>query len=435
MNLKFNNNDNRKFLQFEIEDNYQKPILAMIYYPSIDSPLSLFQIIKANFLLGIFNFGTVKEKEKKIYRYFVEDNKFISDSTLNNIFQLCELIPGATLMQILISINLIKTKSFFYALIGILFFALPGLIVVASFSFAFQYYNQFFIVDYIKNALAHAGIALLLNFSFEQMKNVFQSNFQMGLIIINTVVLCITNNFLTLIILLLVSGFLCMKNKESEYLIEKASTDIIKIITHDSYCSFLGLPCVVLYMTIFILFVILAFYVFDYFLQFLYLYTIGSVIFIDYAGLNFLCVLFDFTYENILSSFGLMSIFQGHFFNIILTLFIDQKKNFFLSAMGVISCYLPSVLVLGFFIQIFPVLNDIPNVQFMLKGMKTASIGFIIALLPKLWYFSCVKNIFYHWIIATFIILIGSFCFFKQKMFLGFTIIIALSMIFSFICE
>ena len=134
MNLKFNNNDNRKFLQFEIEDNYQKPILAMIYYPSIASPLSLFQIIKANVLLGIFNFGTVKEKERKIYRYFVEDNKFISDSTLNNIFQLCELIPGATLMQILISINLIKTKSFFYALIGILFFALPGLIAVASFS-------------------------------------------------------------------------------------------------------------------------------------------------------------------------------------------------------------------------------------------------------------------------------------------------------------
>ena len=435
MNLKFNNNDNRKFLQFEVEENYQKPILAMIYYPSVDSPLSLFQIIKANLILGIFNFGTVSEKEKKIYQYFVEDNKFISESTYKNLYQLCELIPGATLIQILISINLIKTKSFFYALIAILFFALPGIILVTLVSFAFNFYNEIFIVDYIKVALAHAGIALLLNFSFEQMKKVFQSNFQMGLIIINTVVLCITNNLLTLVILLLVCGFLCMKNKESEYLIEKVSSDIIKVITHDSYCSFLGLPCLVLYITIFILFFILAFYVYDNFLNFLKLYFIGSIIFIDYAGLNFLCVLFDFTAENILSSFGVMSFFQGHFFNIIVSLFITQKKNFFQILVSVISCYFPSVLLLGFFIQIFPLLNDIPNVQFMLKGMKTSSIGFILALLPKLWYLSCVKNSIYHWIIATFIILIGSFCFFKQKMLLGFTVIIALSMIFSFICS
>ena len=98
MNLKFNNNDNRKFLQFEVEENYQKPILAMIYYPSVDSTLSLLQIIKANLILGIFNFGTVSEKEKKIYRYFVEDNKYISESTYKNLYQLCELIPGATLM-------------------------------------------------------------------------------------------------------------------------------------------------------------------------------------------------------------------------------------------------------------------------------------------------------------------------------------------------
>ena len=81
MNLKFNNNDNRKFLQFEIEDNYQKPILAMIYYPSIDSPLSLFQIIKANFLLGIFVWsgfwGWVRffyfdvDETTKVYRSFL----------------------------------------------------------------------------------------------------------------------------------------------------------------------------------------------------------------------------------------------------------------------------------------------------------------------------------------------------------------------------
>ena len=42
MNLKFNNNDNWKFLQFEIEDNYQKPILAMIYYLSTAQTISFF---------------------------------------------------------------------------------------------------------------------------------------------------------------------------------------------------------------------------------------------------------------------------------------------------------------------------------------------------------------------------------------------------------
>ena len=448
MNLKFNNNDNKRILQFEIEDAspIQQPILAMIYYPSVDAPLSLFQLIKANLFLGLTNFGTVKAKELRLFRYFVEDNKYITENTYNNLYQLCELIPGATLIQMILSINLIKTKSFFLSLIGLLFFTLPGIITVSLISYAFYYYNDYFIividspwyykaVIYLQISLSQAGIALLLNFSFEQMKSVFQSNFQMGLIIINTVVLFLTNSFLTLVILLFISGYLCMKNKESEFLIEKVSSDIVKTITHDSYWSFLGLPCLVLYFTILIILLILAYYVFDNCLVYVKLYVLGSSVFIDYTSLNFLCVLFNFTPETLLSSFGLMSIFQGHIFNIIGALFIIQRSSLYITSMEIISCYLPSLLILGFFIQIFPLLNECPDIQFMMKGMKTASIGFIISFLPKIWYYSCKSNIYYHWILSSLIILIGSYCFYKQKMIIGFIVIIGLSMICSFICS
>ena len=54
------------------------------------------------------------------------------------------------------------------------------------------------------------------------------------------------------------NNFIVSENVEKIYTLnENCRCDIIKIITHDSYCSFLGLPCVVLYITIFILFVII----------------------------------------------------------------------------------------------------------------------------------------------------------------------------------
>ena len=447
--MNFNNNLNRNFLQFDFEQKFprERPIITRIYYPSVDARFSFLQVIKTNLYLGLVNFGTVKSKEELLYQYFVDDNKYLSEKTYNNISQLCNLIPGATLIQMVLSINLLKTNSLIISLISLLFFIFPGLFIVTLLSFFFNYftdnkeinnkspYFEQFIV-FLQAGFGQASVALCFTYCFEEIKQVFQSNFQMGLIIINTVILFITNHFPTLITLLLVSGYLTVKNRECEFLLEKASFEIISLITHDSSCSFLGLPCLILLITILVLLLIFGYYVFEQFILYFKLYLFGTVLFVDYASLNLLFTEFQtiFSSEQILSSFGLTSVFQGHIFNIVGSLFINQNINIWLVLINLFITYLPSILFLCFFIQLFSVLNENPNSQFWLKGMKTASIGFIIVLLPKFWYFSYYNNKYYHWTIGTILVLISSFCFYKKKFLIGFICSLGLAVIFSFIC-
>lgn len=448
--MNFNNNLKGNFLQFDFEQKCpnERPIITRIYYPSVDARFSFFQIIKTNLYLGLVNFGTVKLKEELLFQYFVDDNKYLSEKTYNNISQLCNLIPGATLIQMVLLINLLKTNSLIISLISIVFFIIPGLFIVTILSFFFNYFTDnkeinnkslFFdqFIVYLESGFGQVSVALCLTYCFEEIKQVFQSNFQMGLIIINTVILFITNHFITLIVLLLVSGYLTVKNRECEFLLEKASFEIISLITHDSSCSFLGLPCLILLLTILIILIIFAYYVFENFILYLKIYLFGTVLFIDYASLNVLFTEFDtiFSYEQILSSFGLTSIFQGHIFNIVGSLFINQYLNIIFVLLYLFITYLPSILFLCFFIQLFSFLNENPNSQFWLKGMKTASVGFIIALLPKVWYITCYNNKYYHWTIGTVLILISSFCFYKKKILIGFVCSLGLAEMFSFICS
>ena len=120
--MNFNNNLNRNFLQFDFEQKFprERPIITRIYYPSVDARFSFLQVIKTNLYLGLVNFGTVKSKEELLYQYFVDDNKYLSEKTYNNISQLCNLIPGATLIQMVLSINLLKTNSLIISLISLL---------------------------------------------------------------------------------------------------------------------------------------------------------------------------------------------------------------------------------------------------------------------------------------------------------------------------
>ena len=120
--------DNENLKQNFLNDNlFPIELVRHGYYPSIDAMMSLKEIIKSSLYLGFSNFGVMQVKEKKTFLYFVVQKKLMDEYTFIKLFSLCELIPGATLIQILLCVYYIKSKSFWISLLGILFFLLPGI--------------------------------------------------------------------------------------------------------------------------------------------------------------------------------------------------------------------------------------------------------------------------------------------------------------------
>ena len=79
-------------------------------------------LIKSALFLGISNFGVMQVKEKKTFLYFVVQKKLMDEYTFIKLFSICELIPGATLIQILLFVYYIKKKLFWLALLGKILF-------------------------------------------------------------------------------------------------------------------------------------------------------------------------------------------------------------------------------------------------------------------------------------------------------------------------
>ena len=120
--------DNENLKQNFLNDNlFPIELVRQGYSPSIDAPMSLEDVIKSSLYLGFTNFGVMQVKEKKTFLYFVVQRKLMDEYTFIKLFSLCELIPGATLIQILLCVYYIKTKSFWIALLGIGMFLLPGI--------------------------------------------------------------------------------------------------------------------------------------------------------------------------------------------------------------------------------------------------------------------------------------------------------------------
>ena len=65
----------------------------------------------------------------------------MDEYTFIKLFSICELIPGATLIQILLCVYYIKTKSFWLALLGIVLFLLPGIFCLIGFGFIIEFFD------------------------------------------------------------------------------------------------------------------------------------------------------------------------------------------------------------------------------------------------------------------------------------------------------
>ena len=429
--------DNENLKQNFLNDNlFPIELVRQGYSPSIDAPMSLEDVVKSSLYLGFSNFGVMQVKEKKTFLYFVVQRKLMDEYSFIKLFSLCELIPGATLIQILLCVYYIKTKSFWIALLGIGMFLLPGIFcLTATYLVIYKFINKFYEYKFfliLETGVAQSGLALLLNFLTFQFIKLLNSNFQSGIVIITVITLLIKDNLVIMLSLFCIMGYLSMKKSEHQtiknYLDDTINDALRYTSTNYAYIAIL------IYLICFIFICFLTYVLrIDTEILILKFYTVGSLIFMDYSTINFLDSYLNFGLDKIIISFGFICLFQGHIFNLLIVLMMERGLIKMLSYLMVL--YFPSIILGYLTLKLANKIDKNKELQLFLKGMRTTSLGFIFSIVPSLWKSTCFDNKYYHWTFGTIIVLNGWYWFYKRKFLLGSMVTIICSVLIAILTD
>ena len=429
--------DNENLKQNFLNDNlFPIELVRQGYSPSIDAPMSLEDVVKSSLYLGFSNFGVMQVKEKKTFLYFVVQRKLMDEYTFIKLFSLCELIPGATLIQILLCVYYIKTKSFWIALLGIGLFLLPGILCLTfTYLVIYKFINKFYEYRFfliLETGVAQSGLALLLNFLTFQFIKLLNSNFQSGIVIITVITLLIKDNLVIMLSLFCIMGYLSMKKSEHQtiknYLDDTINNAIRYTSTNYAYIAIL------IYLICFIFICFLTYVLrIDKEILILKFYTVGSLIFMDYSTINFLDSYLNFGLDKIIISFGFICLFQGHIFNLLIVLMMERGLMKMLAYLMVL--YFPSIIFGYLTLKLANKIDKNKELQLFLKGMRTTSLGFIFSIVPSLWKSTCFDNKYYHWTFGTIIVLNGWYWFYKRKFLLGSLVTIVCSVLIAILTD
>ena len=429
--------DNENLKQNFLNDNlFPIELVRQGYSPSIDAPMSLEDVVKSSLYLGFSNFGVMQVKEKKTFLYFVVQRKLIDEYTFIKLFSLCELIPGATLIQILLCVYYIKTKSFWIALLGIGMFLLPGIFcLTVTYLVIYKFINKFYEYRFfliLETGVAQSGLSLLLNFLTFQFIKLLNSNFQSGIVIITVITLLVKDNLVVMLSLFCIMGYLSMKKSEHQtlknYLDDTINDALRYTSTNYAYIAIL------IYLICFIFICFLTYVLrIDTEILILKFYTVGSLIFMDYSTINFLDSYLNFGLDKIIISFGFICLFQGHIFNLLIVLMMERGLIKMLAYLMVL--YFPSIIFGYLTLKLANKIDKNKELQLFLKGMRTTSLGFIFSIVPSLWKSTCFDNKYYHWTFGTIIVLNGWYWFYKRKFLLGSMVTIVCSVLIAILTD
>lgn len=362
-----------------------------------EKTMSLKDVFKTCLYLGITSFGGPIAHIGLFNQVFVKDKKIISERGFSELFALCNVIPGPTSSQLLTAIATVKTKSLLGGIISFLCFNMPALFVMILLGSIMRNYNEsyqnlednYFMIKAIKLGIWQCAVALVLQAAINLSKRITKSYTQLMILILSAVFYLIFNNFFIMIVLMLTGGLMSVMMQEEQFLSNKADEVIVS-----KKIAFLGLPS---FLSFLLIYALLSFassyggslnlYLMESF------YRIGSLI-VGGGHVVIPLILTEFSNmiseTNVLNAFSIVSILPGPMFNIAgyIGTFLNGISGGFLSA---ISLFLPGILLLFSVLHFINYINNRPNLQFALRGISSAAIGFIFTSCIILWYDSCFK--------------------------------------------
>lgn len=376
------------------------------YQTEIAQPMNFLDNFKTCLYLGVTSFGGPIAHIGMYNKIFIQEKKIISEKEFLELFAICNVIPGPSSSQLLTAISTIKTRSLLGGIISFLCFNMPALIVMIIAGSIIKQSklsnldkesqknlnSQNLILLGLTVGIWQGAVALVLQAAITLNKKISNSNMQSYIVIVCALFFLIVNKYYMMIFLMLTAGILSLYYKEPEFLIKKG--DSIHI---DQNIPFLGLPAIltlIIIYSILLLFNLLTNYSYTNFYLMESFFRIGASVIggghvvIPLIFSEFHKIISD---EDILTAFSVVSILPGPMFNIsgYIGTIINGVLGGILSALFI---FLPGMLLLFGSLKFLSYISDNPNLQFFIRGVSSASIGFIFTSCAILLYDSCYKN-------------------------------------------
>lgn len=369
--------------------------------------------------LGTYAYGNSKELVKYMRDFLVFGPKrYISKHNFNQLASLSKVLPGSGSVQILVLISTIQKKSIFGGFISFAGFVLPSLLATLSIALVMRYvkfayknltittidgYQLFnktdqyslYIISVLAAGVGQGAISLLFQGCIKVFVQEANSYFQ------TTIIACSAFLYYLFgcskycpIILLFVGGIASFLKMDSNFTLDHSdfSMNIEDI-------SFIGWPCYVLHILLYILFYV-VYKVFGERGGNLYIvesyYRMGSLLF---AGGHMIApfLLTEYCKDSIIEEAEILhglafaSLLPGPIAN--LSGFIGTLMNgIFAGILASFFLFLPGILISLGSIKYIEDIKRKLKLQYFLKGVTSAAIGILCTSIIKFWYDSCFVN-------------------------------------------
>jgi chromate transporter len=382
----------------------KEPFLPKINTEAEQTSVELSNLVGTYFYLGLTTYEG-PDRDKQVHREKLIDQKGMYTEREYSFFDsLWNTFPGHTSTQILASLAIIRSKSIWVGMLGLLAYYLPSMIAIILIASAMSmikfesYRDKDFniFLFYLTNALmgiSQATIALLIHNSILLIKRYVTNALQVAVLIAVFVIDIMTDSFNLMLLMIILSGVICMfqAGKENEGVIEEAS----HVRTED--IQFVGMPAFITYIAIFL---ILGFFLTMY-RDNLNIYIMNTCYLIgtfSFTGAFSLLPLFLQEFGgniipkiDIIRGYAWTALIPGPMTN--LATFIGTfVKNFITGILALIFTILPGILLMLFALPYYKTIKSSLLLQSFLIGLAIAGIALNLGAVYVIFYEVCVKR-------------------------------------------
>jgi chromate transporter len=385
-----------------------------------DQVLSLKDTFLQSLYLGCISFGGPVAHIGLFRQYLIQEKKLISEKKFTALFTLSNILPGPTSSQLYTVISTLKSRSLLGGLISFIGFNIPSLLIVLLFTSLF--YTSTTDFKYRKNESSFSGMNLLYVFSLGLAQGalgiVIQAGLTLGKKVADTYlqkVLLISaamfyflyNSYMNMLIIMILGGVISLLFVYFlEFDEENKSLDAFDYGSDMPEVNNTGITLLIVFALTFLILIGLSSFFHNLTLNLMVqFYKIGSLIF-GGGHVVIPMIMSEFSSKGYLSEidvingFSLISMLPGPMFNI--AGFVGTVINgVFAGFMSAVCIFAPGILLV---LATFPFLNYVKSlryVQIFLKGVSSASIGFIFSAALTLWLETCYYSKYSLWWIGT----------------------------------
>jgi chromate transporter len=389
--------------------------------------LTWFSLCEISLKLGLFSFGGPIAHQEDIKNSFVTHKKLLTNKQFKHILNFCLVLPGYSSSTLLAAIVAIKKKSLLAGMLSLIFFSLPSMIMVLFFSVCiknfkeqihseitdyqaevayFNYQNQpwLYITVIACSGVSQASLGLMINSGFLLIKKLSNTYFQISILCLSAFSYLLMPNFLIMVFVMIICGLLSSIKGDHDYLLDP--TEIMLFKKQVSKIKLAGLPCLIIFFIIYTIIHIIEYLTNNvYCILFEIFFRIGALSFSE-GHLIIPMIVTEYANKNViqewevLDGYAIVSLLPGSMFNLAgYTGVICQ--NILGGLMSNIAIFLPGFL---FVLAALPFMDKIKSshfLQFFIRGINSAAIGFLIVAGFHLWYDICIKNPYTNYFIGT----------------------------------